>query len=71
MCSFVTHMLNKGSSSQLKQKRLGNRNSKTLEIPSHNDKKSLANIESPFNPIIANQNIDIKYLKIKLSENIF
>ena len=46
------------------QKLLGHGNSKTTEIYTHVSRKSLANIKSPLDEIVAIQRIENQYIKL-------
>jgi len=56
--SFVRHLLEKGTDLRYIQALLGHGSSKTTAVCSHISKKSLANIKSPSDWLIEEQNTD-------------
>lgn len=61
--SFATHLPEKGTDLRFIQELLGHGCSKTTKIYTDVSKKSLANIKSPLDCIIDNQNTDNKHFK--------
>lgn len=63
--SFATHLLEKGTDIRYIQSLLGHRSSKTTEVYTHVSKKSLANIQSPLDSIIEDENTVNQLLILK------
>ena len=63
--SFATHLLEKGTDIRYIQSLLGHRSSKTTEVYTHVSKKSLANIQSPLDRIIEDENTVDQLLTLK------